>query len=131
MNTSPTTLPGYETVTAAARLMEAENVGDIVVLDNHTIRGLVTDRDIAVRAVARGLDPKDTHLEEICSDEPITVESSMSLNKAADVMREHAIRRLPVVDDGTLVGIVSLGDVAVRQDPDSPLGEISAAPPNR
>jgi len=131
MNTSPTTLPGYETVTAAARLMEAENVGDIVVLDNHTIRGLVTDRDIAVRAVARGLDPKDTHLEEICSDEPVTVESSMSLNKAADVMREHAIRRLPVVDDGTLVGIVSLGDVAVRQDPDSPLGEISAAPPNR
>jgi CBS domain-containing protein len=55
----------------------------------------------------------------------------MPLNKAADVMREHAVRRLPVVDDGTLVGIVSLGDLAVRQDPDSALGEISSAPPNR
>jgi len=131
MTMSPTTLRADQTVTAAARLMEAENVGDVIVTENNAVRGVVTDRDITVRAVARGLDPKVTPIAEICSDEPVTVDSSMSLSKAADVMSDHSVRRLPVVDDGSLVGIVSLGDVAVRQEPDSALGEISAAPPNR
>ncbi len=131
MTMSPTTLRADQTVTAAARLMEAENVGDVIVTENNAVRGVVTDRDITVRAIARGLDPKVTPIAEICSDEPVTVDSSMSLSKAADVMSDHSVRRLPVVDDGSLVGIVSLGDVAVRQEPDSALGEISAAPPNR
>jgi CBS domain-containing protein len=111
--------------------MEAENVGDVIVAENNTVRGVVTDRDIAVRAVARGLDPKVTPLSEIWSEEPVTVESSMPLKLAAEVMSEHSVRRLPVVDDGSLVGIVSLGDLAVRRDLDGALGEISAAPPNR
>jgi CBS domain-containing protein len=131
MSMGVTTLPADRTVTAAARLMEAENVGDVIVTENNAIRGVVTDRDITVRAVARGLDPKETSLGEICSDDPITVDSSMPLKKAADLMRDRSVRRLPVVQDGSLVGIVSLGDLAVRKDPDSPLGGISAAPPNR
>jgi CBS domain-containing protein len=131
MTMSPTNLRADQTVTAAARLMEAENVGDVIVTENNAVRGVVTDRDITVRAIARGLDPKVTPIAEICSDEPVTVDSSMSLSNAADVMSDHSVRRLPVVDDGSLVGIVSLGDVAVRQEPDSALGEISAAPPNR
>ena len=131
MSMGLTTLPADRTVTSAARLMEAENVGDVIVTERNAIRGVVTDRDITVRAVARGLDPKETPLSEICSDDPVTVDSSMSLKKAAEMMREHSIRRLPVVEAGALVGIVSLGDVAVREDPDSALGEISAAPPNR
>jgi CBS domain-containing protein len=131
MSMGVTTLPADRTVTAAARLMEAENVGDVIVTENNAIRGVVTDRDITVRAVARGLDPKDTPLGEICTDDPVTVDAAMSLKKAADVMRDHSVRRLPVVQDGSLVGIVSLGDLAVREDPDSLLGEISAAPPNR
>jgi len=131
MTMSPTTLSADQTVTAAARLMEAENVGDVIVTENGAVRGVVTDRDITVRAVARGLDPKDTPLHEICSDDPVTVEPSMPLAKAADVMSEHSVRRLPVVDGDQLVGVVSLGDLAIRQDRESPLGEISAAPPNR
>ena len=131
MTMSPTTLRADQTVTAAARLMEAENVGDVIIAENNAVRGVVTDRDIAVRAVARGLDPNVTPISEIWSERPVTVESSMSLTKAAEVMSEHSVRRLPVVDDGSLVGIVSLGDLAVRQDRDSALGEISAAPPNR
>ena len=131
MSMGVTTLPADRTVTAAARLMEAENVGDVIVTENNGIRGVVTDRDITVRAVARGLDPKETSLGEICTDDPVTVDSLMPLKKAADVMRDHSVRRLPVVQDGSLVGIVSLGDLAVREDPDSALGGISASPPNR
>jgi CBS domain-containing protein len=131
MTMSPATLRSDQTVTAAARIMEAENVGDVIVTDDHAVRGVVTDRDVAVRAVARGLDPKTTTLGEICTDEPITVASDTKLEQAADLMGEHAIRRLPVVDDGQLVGVVSLGDVAARQEPSSALGEISTAPPNR
>ena len=131
MSMGVTTLPADRTVTAAARLMEAENVGDVIVTENNGVRGVVTRRDITVRAVARGLDPKETSLGEICTDDPVTVDSSMPLEKAADVIRGHSVRRLPVVQDGSLVGIVSLGDLAVREDPDSALGGISAAPPNR
>jgi CBS domain-containing protein len=131
MTMSPTTLRSDQTVTAAARIMEAENVGDVIVTDDNQVRGVVTDRDVAVRAVARGLDPKTTALREICSDDPVTVASDTKLDQAVDMMSEHAVRRLPVVDDGKLVGVVSLGDVAARQDPESALGEISSAPPNR
>jgi CBS domain-containing protein len=131
MTMSPSTLRPDQTVTAAARIMEAENVGDVIVSDDGQLRGVITDRDVTVRAIARGLDPKTTTLAEICSGDPVTVDSGAKLAQAADMMRANAIRRLPVVDDGKLVGIVSLGDVAVRQDPDSSLGGISAAPPNR
>ena len=131
MTMSPITLRSDQTVTAAARIMEAENVGDVIVTDDDLVRGVVTDRDVAVRAVARGLDPKTTALHEICSGDPVTIASDVKLDQAADLMSEHAIRRLPVVDDGKLVGVVSLGDVAMRQEPDSVLGEISTAPPNR
>ena len=131
MTMSPTTLRADQPVTAAARLMEAENVGDVIITENNAIRGVVTDRDITLRAVARGLDPKDTPLSEICSAEPVTVEPSTPLGKAADMMSEHSVRRLPVVDHGTVVGILSLGDVAREQEPDSALARISSAPPNR
>jgi CBS domain-containing protein len=131
MTVSPTTLRPDQTVTAAARIMEAENIGDVIVSDHDGVRGMVTDRDIAVRAVARGLDPKSTTLAEICSSEPVTVGSDTKLDAAVEMMSQNAVRRLPVVDEGKLVGVVSLGDVATRNEPDSPLGEISSAPPNR
>src|SRR5689334_23713367 len=130
MTMSPTTLRPDQTVTVAARIMEAENVGDVIVAENNEVRGVVTDRDVTVRAVARGLDPQTTTLGEICSGDLITVESDTKLDRAADLMSRNAVRRLPVVEDGRLVGIVSLGDVAIRQEPESSLGEISSAPPN-
>jgi CBS domain-containing protein len=131
MTRSPRTLPADETVSVAARLMEAEDVGEIIVTDQRDVCGVVTDRDITVRAVAHGMDPVSTSVRDICSEDPVTVESATSLITAAEVMRDHAIRRLPVVDNGQLVGVVSLGDLAMEKDPRSALGQISAAPPNR
>jgi CBS domain-containing protein len=131
MTRSPRTLPVDETVSVAARLMEAEDVGEIIVTEDRDICDVLTDRDIAIRAVAHGLNPVSTSVRDICSQDPITVESGTSLNVAVQVMRDRAIRRLPVVDNGKVVGVVSIGDLAIERDPNSALGQISAAPPNR
>jgi len=111
--------------------MEAEDVGDVIVVDGEQICGLVTDRDIAIRAVAHGLDPATVPVTEICSIELTTVTPDTPVDDAIALMRAKAIRRLPVVENGAPVGIVSLGDLAVQRDPDSALADISAAPPNR
>jgi CBS domain-containing protein len=83
-----------------------------------------------VRILAEGRDPAATTLADISSHDLTTVSPEDSVEQAVQLMREKAIRRLPVVEDGRPVGIVSLGDLAVERDPDSALGEISAAPPN-
>jgi CBS domain-containing protein len=131
MTQKPLTLQTSDTITAAARTMRDGNIGDVVVLENGQVRGILTDRDIVVRALAAGLDPSRTTVGEVCSRELTTLSPMDSIAEAVSVMRDKAIRRLPVVEDGRPVGIVSLGDLAVERDPDSALGGISAAPPNR
>ncbi|MGX1115545.1 CBS domain-containing protein [Streptomyces ambofaciens] len=83
-----------------------------------------------VRSVAEGGDPEQTTVAGACSDDMVTVRSEVELDHAVRLMREHAVRRLPVVDDGRPVGIVSLGDLAMERDPESALGDISVARPN-
>jgi CBS domain-containing protein len=131
MTQKPLTLQTSDTITAAARTMRDGNIGDVVVLENGRIRGILTDRDIVVRALAEGMDPSRTTVGEICSKELTTLAPTDSVEHAVSIMRDRAIRRLPVVEEGHPVGIVSLGDLAVARDPDSVLGGISAAPPNR
>lgn len=131
MTATPVTLSAAATATDAARVMRDANIGDVVVLEDRRIRGIVTDRDIVVRGIADGRDPAATTLADICSSDLITVSPSTEVGEAIRLMREKALRRLPVVEDGRPVGIVSLGDLAVERDPGSVLGEISAAPPNR
>jgi CBS domain-containing protein len=131
MTQKPLTLQTSDTITAAARTMRDGNIGDVVVLENGRIRGILTDRDIVVRALAEGMDPSRTTVGEICSKELTTLAPTDSVEQAVSIMRDRAIRRLPVVEEGHPVGIVSLGDLAVARDPDSVLGGISAAPPNR
>lgn len=92
--------------------------------------GIVTDRDITVRATARGADPINTSVAEVCSRELVVVESDQAVDEAIALMRERSLRRLPVVQNGQPIGIVSLGDIAVQRDRGSVLGEVSAAPPN-
>jgi len=87
-------------------------------------------RDIVVRTVAEARDPATTTLADICSHALTTVSPTDSIEQAVQLMRAKAIRRLPVVEGGQAVGIVSLGDLAVERDPSSALGDISAAPPN-
>jgi len=91
---------------------------------------MVTDRDLVVRSLAEARDPATTTLADICSHPILSVSPTDSVEHAVRLMRTHAIRRVPVVDRGQAVGIVSLGDLAVERDPHSALGEISAAPPD-
>jgi CBS domain-containing protein len=101
-----------------------------MVIENHQVCGIVTDRDIVVRTVTETQDPATTTLTDICSHSVLTVTPTDSVEEAVRLMRTHAIRRLPVVEGGQAVGMVSLGDLAVERDPGSALGKISDAPPN-
>jgi CBS domain-containing protein len=111
--------------------MRDGNIGDVVVLEEDRIQGILTDRDIVVRALADGRDPARTTVGEICSRELTTLSPDDAIGDAERIMRDKAVRRLPVVEGGRPVGIVSLGDLAVERNPESALGGISAAPPNR
>ena len=131
MTANPIALPATSSVVDAARTMRDANIGNVIVVDNGRICGIVTDRDITVRGVAEGKDVSSLKLRDICSQEITTLSPTDSVDDAVRLMREKAIRRLPVVEGGKPVGIVSLGDLAVERDPHSALGNISAAPPNR
>jgi CBS domain-containing protein len=131
MSASPIGLEDSATLVDAARAMREGDFGSVVVLKGGTICGVVTDRDIVVRAVAEGKDPKSVKLGEICSEQVVTVSPDQSVDEAAELMRDKAVRRVPVVDNGRLVGIVSLGDLAKQKDEGAALAEISAAPPNK
>jgi CBS domain-containing protein len=131
MNTNPVTLPARSSVAEAASAMRDANIGDVIVLEDGRICGILTDRDIVVRAVAEGRDLVSTKVADICSQEITTLSPTDNVEDAVQLMRDKAIRRLPVVEGDKPVGIVSIGDLAVSQDPRSALGHISAAPPNR
>ena len=129
MMPSPVTCGPDNRIQEAAELMRDRDIGDVVVVDGDEVRGIVTDRDLVVRALAAGHQP-DTPLGDVLSDRVVAVTPTTSVQQAAEIMAEQAIRRLPVVDDGRLVGIVSIGDLAISQDPRSALADISAAPGN-
>jgi CBS domain-containing protein len=131
MTQKPVTVQTTDAVVAAARSMRDGNIGDVVVLEGDRIHGILTDRDMVVRGVAEGRDPARTTVGEICSGELTTLSPDDTIEDAEKLMRDRAIRRLPVVEGGRPVGIVSLGDLAVEKNPESTLGGISAAPPNR
>jgi CBS domain-containing protein len=111
--------------------MREQDIGDIVVSNGSGVAGLVTDRDIVVRAVAERRDPASTTLGEILTEGLVTVQPDDTVQSAALLMRDHAVRRVVVCDeDQNLVGIVSIGDLAEEIDPESVLGGISKAAPN-
>lgn len=118
------------TVAEGARLMRERGIGDVLVNDDGQFRGIVTDRDIVVRCVADGKDIKKSKLADVCSNDVTTATPDMSVDDAARLMRDRAIRRLPVVESGRAIGIVSLGDLAMDRDPASVLGGISSARPS-
>jgi CBS domain-containing protein len=114
----------------AARLMRARGVGDVLVAEDGVLLGLITDRDIALRAVAEGLDPLSVSCQSVCTPDPVCVGPADDIGAAALLMRAHAVRRLPVVDGEGVVGVVSVGDVARAREPDSVLADISRAAPD-
>jgi CBS domain-containing protein len=118
-------------VTEAAELMREYDVGDVLVVENGRVQGIVTDRDLAVRVLAAHREPESTTVAEVCSDDLVSVPPDVPVSEAVGLMREHAIRRLPVIAaDGEPQGFVTIGDLAVAEDPKSALADISAAPPN-
>ncbi|MFF9216606.1 CBS domain-containing protein [Streptomyces viridosporus] len=121
--------PGASLV-EVAQLMRSQNIGDVVVADGQRVVGLLTDRDITVRAVAEGTDPLAVSAGSVCTPHPVTLAPDAPVSTAVALMREHAVRRLPVVENGLPVGLVSLGDLARARDPGSALADISRAKPD-
>ena len=130
MTENVVTLQGSAPLTDAARRMKDADIGDVIVMADGEMCGMVTDRDIVVRAIAQGRDPQSTTLDEICTHQLATVGPDDSVDQAIQIIRERAVRRVPVVEGGRPVGIISIGDLAIERDHDSALADISAAEGN-
>jgi CBS domain-containing protein len=100
-------------VSEAAALMESEDVGSLPVLDGEQLAGVVTDRDIVIRAVAKGKDPRGMPVRDVASREVVTIRPDEDLAEALTLMASYQVRRIPVVDeDNRLVGVLAQADVA-------------------
>jgi signal-transduction protein with cAMP-binding, CBS, and nucleotidyltransferase domain len=130
MTPAPTAVDVSDPIQVAARAMAEENVGALVVKSESKTVWIVTDRDLVVRGLAKGLGG-DAIIREVASEDIITVAPSDPVETAVEVMRAAAVRRVPVMDGDVAVGIVSIGDLAVERDPSSALADISEAEPNR
>lgn len=131
MTVAPETVEASAPARDAAQTMRDGDLGAIVVLEGGDLYGIVTDRDVAIRVVAENRDPATTTVGDIASRDPTTIESDLPVEDAIALMRERALRRLPVVEGGQPVGILTLGDLAVERDSDSALADISASDPDR
>src|SRR5712691_3959109 len=130
MTPLPRALETSASVMDAAEIMRDNDIGDVVVLEDRQLYGILTDRDIVVRVLAERSDPANITVGQVCSRELTTILPTASVGDAVRLFREKAIRRLPVVEEGEVLGIVSMGDIAVARDRKSALGDVSAAPPN-
>jgi CBS domain-containing protein len=122
MTPNPRTVSPDDTIQAAARIMQSEDTGAVPVVNNGRVLAVVTDRDIVVRVVAEGAS-LSSPVGSIASKDVICASPEMSTREASELMSEHQIRRLPVVENDQLVGIVSIGDLAVKEGKDSRIGD--------
>jgi CBS domain-containing protein len=120
MTPGPIGVDYHQTIGEAARIMRDWGVGAVLVVKDQSLQGLVTDRDLVVRAVAESRGP-DTAVGPLSSADLVGVAAGADVAGAVQLMREHAVRRLPVIDDGQVAGMVSLGDLALQGDPGSAL----------
>ncbi|MET0560594.1 MAG: CBS domain-containing protein [Gaiellaceae bacterium] len=132
MTDRPRVVTPETTVSEAAQLMRNDDIGSLPILDGEQLAGMVTDRDIVIRAVAEGKDPRGMPVREVASRELVTVNADQELSSALLLMASQQVRRLPVVDDdGRLVGILAQADVAVEakeKDVGEMVEEISKSP---
>jgi len=115
-----------QTVAEAAKVMRDAGVGAVLVVSGESLSGMVTDRDLVIRGLADGAGP-DSPVGPLCSEKLVGVDANADLADAERLIREHAVRRLPVIDSGQIVGMVSLGDLAASAAPESPLAAVSNA----
>jgi CBS domain-containing protein len=130
MTRAPVTVDRQANLADAARLMRDRDIGDLIVMDDDRLHGLLTDRDIVVRAAADAKDMKSTMVGEVCSRDIADIAANDDADQAVMLMRAKAVRRVPVTDGGKLVGVLALSDMAVERDSGSALAGISAAQPN-
>jgi CBS domain-containing protein len=116
MTSPPVLLDSQSTVLDAAKLMAEKNVGAVGVTDGGELSAVVTDRDIVVRAVARGLDVDSAKITEVATEDAVTVEADTSVEEAERRMVERRVRRLFVIDGDDIVGVISNDDVAALHD---------------
>jgi len=131
MTRDPVMLKPGDTVLDAARIMRDHDIGTVLVSDKNQLVGMLTDRDIVVRAVADKADVSAMKVDQIASKEITALAPEDPLDKAVKLMRSRAVRRFPVVKAGKPVGVLTIGDMAVELDPKSALADLSAADPNR
>ncbi|MGH3011247.1 MAG: CBS domain-containing protein [Gaiellaceae bacterium] len=114
MTENPRSVELSDPIVDAARMMRDENVGSLPVVDQGRLVGMITDRDITTRAVAGGTDVQSALVKDFCSADPVVVDSNATLDEALLLMARNSLRRLPVVDDARLVGILAQADVAIE-----------------
>jgi CBS domain-containing protein len=130
MTSPPVIVQPQAPVREVARRMREEGIGAVLVADGDQLKGLVTDRDLVVRLLANEGDLSATSVHQACSEELVTLSPDDEVDHAVQLMRDHAVRRLPVVEGDRPVGILSLGDLAIERGAGSALGDISAAESN-
>lgn len=97
-----------------AKILSSSNIGSVPICHDNQVLGMVTDRDILVRAIANGKDPKTTKVNEIMTKEVLSVSPDTDIHQASDLMAEKQIRRLPVIENNQLVGYLAIGDIAIQ-----------------
>jgi CBS domain-containing protein len=132
MTHAPKTLPSDAMLSAAAKIMADDAIGDVIVTDpsSSAVIGIITDRDIVIRAISKGMDPLSTTIEASFSPTTAVVAPHDLVQEASFLMRDADVRRLPVVEEGRAVGIVSLGDLAAATEQGTVLASMNEAPPD-
>jgi CBS domain-containing protein len=130
MTMSPVSVGSQTTLVDVANLMRERDIGDVLVIDNGRFQGILTDRDIVVRAVAENRDLRAATAEDVCSRDIVDVSPNDDADRAVMLMRARAVRRVPVMEGDRVVGILALSDMAVERQPESALADISVAEPN-
>lgn len=129
MTKNPVSMSADSSVVDAAKAMSDFRIGSVVVMERDKPCGIVTDRDITVRAVATGSDPKSTKLSDICSHDLAAVQPDQSVDDAIKMMKSHDVKRVVVMSESKLEGIVSLGDLTARDQGEEVQKDISKAEP--
>jgi CBS domain-containing protein len=129
MTTQPTVVEVTDSLRSVAQTMATQDVGSLIVAEDGAVVGIVTDRDLVVRGLAEGVG-LDAPVGQLTTGDLVTVGPDDDVAQVVQLMRDHAVRRVPVVDGTQAVGVVSIGDLAQALDADSALADISAAPAN-
>jgi CBS domain-containing protein len=130
MTKNPRTVNVNDTVKDAAAVMRDSDIGDVIVVEDGQVTGILTDRDIVVRAVAEHKDPSATKVSDVATHDVASLTPDQTVDDAIKIVREKNVRRIPVLDGDKPVGIVSIGDLAIERDTDSALADISSEPAN-